>query len=67
MLLLAEIINEIRTSNIDLERMEKRTILVDNQNIGAATYNIMSVQGKRNLKQATVIDDYIPKDMYYVR
>ena len=65
--LASEYFDQIRTSNIDLERMEKRTILVDNQNIGAATYNIMSVQGKRNLKQATVIDDYIPKDMYYVR
>ncbi|KLI39565.1 hypothetical protein SZ51_04370 [Brachyspira hyodysenteriae] len=65
--LASEYFDQIRTSNIDLERIEKRTILVDNQNIGAATYNIMSVQGKRNLKQATVIDDYIPKDMYYVR
>ena len=65
--LASEYFDQIRTANIDLERMEKRTILVDNQNIGAATYNIMSVQGKRNLKQATVIDDYIPKDMYYVR
>ncbi|MBW5379825.1 periplasmic flagellar collar protein FlcA, partial [Brachyspira hampsonii] len=65
--LASEYFDQIRTSNIDLERIEKRTILVDNQNIGAAAYNIMAVQGKRNLKQTAVIDDYIPKDMYYVR
>ncbi|MBW5390593.1 periplasmic flagellar collar protein FlcA, partial [Brachyspira hampsonii] len=65
--LASEYFDQIRTSNIDLERIEKRTILVDNKNIGAAAYNIMAVQGKRNLKQTAVIDDYIPKDMYYVR
>ena len=65
--LASEYFDQIRTSNIDLERMEKRTVLVDNQNIGAATYNIMSMQARRNLKETTVIDDYIPKDMYYIR
>ncbi|MDO7020112.1 tetratricopeptide repeat protein [Brachyspira innocens] len=65
--LASEYFDQIRTSNIDLERAEKRTVLVDDQNIGAATYNIMSMQAKRNLKETTVIDDYIPKDMYYIR
>ncbi|WP_300759377.1 tetratricopeptide repeat protein [uncultured Brachyspira sp.] len=65
--LASEYFDQIRTSNIDLERAEKRTVLVDDQNIGAATYNIMSMQSKRNLKETTVIDDYIPKDMYYIR
>ncbi|WP_300369765.1 tetratricopeptide repeat protein [Brachyspira sp.] len=65
--LASEYFDQVRTSNIDLERMEKRTILIDNQNVGAASYNIMSMQGRRNLKQATVIDDYIPKDMNYLK
>ena len=65
--LASEYFDQVRTSNIDLERMEKRTIMVDNQNVGAASYNIMAVQGNRNLKNATIIDDYIPKDMYYLR
>ena len=65
--LASEYFDQIRTSNVDLEKAEKRTVLVEDQNIGAATYNIMSMQAKRNLKEATVIDDYIPKDMYYVR
>ena len=65
--LASEYFDQVRTSNIDLERAEKRTILIDDQNIGAATYNIMSMQAKRNLKEATVIDNYIPKDMYYLR
>ncbi|WP_143277892.1 tetratricopeptide repeat protein, partial [Brachyspira sp. G79] len=65
--LASEYFDQIRTSNIDLERAEKRTVLVDDQNIGAATYNIMSMQARRNLKETTVIDDYIPKDMYYIR
>uniref|UniRef100_UPI00263043CB periplasmic flagellar collar protein FlcA n=1 Tax=uncultured Brachyspira sp. TaxID=221953 RepID=UPI00263043CB len=65
--LASEYFDQVRTSNIDLERMEKRTVMVDNQNVGAAAYNIMAVQGKRNLKAATIIDDYIPKDMYYLR
>ncbi len=65
--LASEYFDQIRTSNIDLERMEKRTVMVDNQNVGAATYNIMAMQGRRDLKQSVIIDDYIPKDMYYVR
>ena len=65
--LASEYFDQVRTSNVDLEKAEKRTVLVEDQNIGAATYNIMSMQAKRNLKEATVIDDYIPKDMYYVR
>ena len=65
--LASEYFDQVRTSNIDLERMEKRTIMVDNQNVGAASYNIMAVQGNRNLKNVTIIDDYIPKDMYYLR
>ena len=65
--LASEYFDQVRTSNIDLERMEKRTVLVDNQNVGTATYNIMSMQGRRNLKQSTVIDDYIPKDMHYLK
>jgi hypothetical protein len=27
----------------------------------------MAIQSKRNLKDAVMIDDYIPKDIYYVR
>ncbi|ADG70929.1 periplasmic flagellar collar protein FlcA [Brachyspira murdochii] len=65
--LASEYFDQIRTSNIDLERAEKRTILVDDQNIGAATYNIMSMQARRNLKESVIIDDYIPKDMYYIK
>ena len=65
--LASEYFDQIRTSNIDLERMEKRTIILENNNIGVATYNIMAIQSKRNLKDAVMIDDYIPKDIYYVR
>ena len=63
----SEYFDQIRTSNIDLERMEKRTIILENNNIGVATYNVMAIQSKRNLKDAVMIDDYIPKDIYYVR
>ncbi len=65
--LASEYFDQIRTSNIDLERIEKRTILLDNQNVGAGAYNIMSMQGRRDLKQSTIIDDYIPKDMNYLK
>ena len=65
--LASEYFDQIRTSNIDLERMEKRTIILENNNIGVATYNVMAIQSKRNLKDAVMIDDYIPKDIYYVR
>ena len=65
--LASEYFDQIRTSNIDLERMEKRTIILENNNIGVATYNVMAIQSKRNLKDAVIIDDYIPKDIYYVR
>ena len=65
--LASEYFDQIRTSNIDLERMEKRTIILENNNIGVATYNVMAIQSKRNLKEAVMIDDYIPKDIYYVR
>ncbi len=65
--LASEYFDQIRTSNIDLERMEKRTILVENNNVGVATYNVMAMQSKRALKDSVMIDDYIPKDMYYVR
>ena len=65
--LASEYFDQIRTSNIDLERMEKRTIILENNNIGVATYNVMAIQSKRNLKYAVMIDDYIPKDIYYVR
>ena len=65
--LASEYFDQVRTSNIDLERMEKRTIMLENNNIGVATYNVMSMQGRRNLKETVMIDDYIPKDMYYVR
>ncbi|WP_346680288.1 tetratricopeptide repeat protein, partial [uncultured Brachyspira sp.] len=64
--LASEYFDQIRTSNIDLERMEKRTIILENNNIGVATYNVMAIQSKRNLKDAVMIDDYIPKDIYYV-
>ena len=65
--LASEYFDQVRTSNIDLERMEKRTIMLENNNIGVATYNVMAMQGRRNLKETVMIDDYIPKDMYYVR
>ena len=65
--LASEYFDQIRTSNIDLERMEKRTIILENNNIGVATYNVMAIQSKRNLKETVMIDDYIPKDIYYVR
>ena len=65
--LASEYFDQIRTSNIDLERMEKRTIILENNNIGVATYNVMAIQSKRNLKDAVMIDDYIPKDIYYIR
>ena len=65
--LASEYFDQIRTSNIDLERMEKRTIILENNNIGVATYNVMAIQSKRNLKDAVMTDDYIPKDIYYVR
>ena len=65
--LASEYFDQIRTSNIDLERMEKRTVMLENNNIGVATYNVMAIQSKRNLKEAVMIDDYIPKDIYYVR
>ena len=65
--LASEYFDQIRTSNIDLERMEKRTIILENNNIGVATYNVMAIQSKRNLKDVVMIDDYIPKDIYYVR
>ena len=65
--LASEYFDQIRTSNIDLERMEKRTIILENNNIGVATYNVMAIQSKRNLKDSVMIDDYIPKDIYYVR
>ncbi|TXJ36237.1 periplasmic flagellar collar protein FlcA [Brachyspira aalborgi] len=65
--LASEYFDQIRTSNIDLERMEKRTIILENNNIGVATYNVMAIQSKRNLKETVMIDDYIPKDMFYVR
>ena len=65
--LASEYFDQIRTSNIDLERMEKRTIILENNNIGVATYNVMAIQSKRNIKDAVMIDDYIPKDIYYVR
>ena len=65
--LASEYFDQIRTSNIDLERMEKRTIILENNNIGVATYNVIAIQSKRNLKDAVMIDDYIPKDIYYVR
>lgn len=65
--LASEYFDQVRTSNIDLERMERRTILVENNNIGVATYNVMAVQGRRNLKESVMIDDYMPKNMYYVR
>ena len=65
--LASEYFDQIRTSNIDLERMEKRTIILENNNIGIATYNVMAIQSKRNLKETVMIDDYIPKDIYYVR
>ena len=65
--LASEYFDQVRTSNIDLERMEKRTIMLENNNIGVATYNVMAMQGRRNLKETVMIDDYIPKDMFYVR
>ena len=65
--LASEYFDQVRTSNIDLERMEKRTIMLENNNIGVATYNVMAMQGGRNLKETVMIDDYIPKDMFYVR
>lgn len=65
--LASEYFDQVRTSNIDLERMEKRTIMLENNNIGVATYNVMAMQGRRNLKETVMIDDYIPKDMYYAR
>ena len=65
--LASEYFDQVRTSNIDLERMEKRTVMLENNNIGVATYNVMAMQGRRNLKETVMIDDYIPKDMFYVR
>lgn len=65
--LASEYFDQIRTSNIDLERVEKRTVLIENNNVGVATYNVMAMQSKRTLKDSVMIDDYIPKDMYYVR
>ena len=65
--LASEYFDQIRTSNIDLERMEKRTVLVENNNVGVSAYNVMVMQSKRALKDSVMIDDYIPKDMYYVR
>ena len=66
-ILASEYFDQVRTSNIDLERMEKRTVMLENNNIGVATYNVMAMQGRRNLKETVMIDDYIPKDMFYVR
>ena len=59
--LASEYFDQIRTSNIDLERMEKRTIILENNNIGVATYNFMAIQIKINLKDGVMIEDYIPK------
>ena len=63
----SEYFDQLRTSNIDLDMTEKRTITIDNQNIGASKYNMMAIQSKRNLKNNVIIDDYIPKNMYNLK
>ena len=60
----SEYFDQLRTSNIDLDMAEKRTVTIDNQNIGASKYNMMAIQSKRNLKNNVIIDDYIPKTMF---
>lgn len=65
--LAGEYFDQVRTSNIALQMREKRTVMLDNQNVGVASYNLMAMQTRRNLKNTVIIDDYIPKDMYYVR
>lgn len=65
--LAAEYFDQVRTSNIDLQMRDKRTVMLDNQNVGVASYNLMAMQTRRNLKDTVIIDNYIPKDMYYVR
>ena len=65
--LASEYFDQLRTSNIDLELSEKRTVVIENQNVGIGSYNVMSVQSRRNLKNAVIIDDYIPTDMFYVK
>ncbi|MEI0531844.1 hypothetical protein R4I97_09810 [Brachyspira pilosicoli] len=60
----SEYFDQLRTSNIDLDMNEKRTVTIDNQNIGASKYNMMAIQSKRNLKDNVIIDDYIPKTMF---
>lgn len=61
--LASQYFDQIRTSNIDLQKMEKRTITLGSQNIAIPTYNVMTMQTRRNLKDNLAIDDYIPKLM----
>ena len=63
----SEYFDQLRTSNIDLDMTEKRTVNIDNQNIGASKYNMMAIQSKRNLKNSVIIDDYIPKTMFNLK
>ena len=63
----SEYFDQLRTSNIDLDMAEKRTVNIDNQNIGASKYNMMAIQSKRNLKNSVIIDDYIPKTMFNLK
>ena len=62
----SEYFDQLRTSQLNIQAYQNKTIMLDNQNVGIAKYNLMAIQTGRNLKEVSAIDNFIPKDMYQI-
>ncbi len=62
----SELFDQVRTARGDLIREFSRTINLDNQSTGIATYNLLVLQSGVPDYEKIAVDNYIPKDLYYV-
>ncbi len=62
----SELFDQVRTARGDLIRESNRTISLDNQSTGIATYNLLILQSGNPIYDRVALDNYIPKDLYYV-
>ncbi len=62
----SELFDQVRTARGDLIREANRTISLDNQSTGIATYNLLILQSGTPTYERVALDNYIPKDLYYI-
>ncbi len=62
----SELLNQVKAARGDLTREAGRIVNVDSQSTAIATYNLLVLQSGTPSYNRILLDNYIPKDLYYI-